>query len=37
MRLALEQSSSSTSASPANSHCTDCYAIIIIYHPQLVQ
>jgi hypothetical protein len=27
----------STSVSPANSHSTDCYTFIIIYHPGLVQ
>jgi hypothetical protein len=27
----------STSVSPANSHSTDCFIHIIIYHPRLVQ
>jgi hypothetical protein len=37
VKVALGRFSQSTSASPANSHSTDCTMYIVIYYPGLVQ
>jgi hypothetical protein len=35
--MALGQVFSNTSVSPANSHFTNCFTLVIVYHPGLVQ